>query len=94
MSTFITPPFTTLSLISLRIVATVFQHLLSQSFFSGGIGMLYAILYTNFDGLMARFHTSKVFPASSRQTGGLVSRNVLRTSQKRIQESRARQARA
>jgi hypothetical protein len=65
-----------------------------MSFFSGGTGMFYIFLYLIFDGLMELFHISKVFPATARQTGGPVSRNALRSSQKQIQESRARQVRA
>jgi hypothetical protein len=43
---------------------------------------------------MGSSHYSKVFPATARPTGAAVSRDALRSSLKRLQESRARQAQA
>jgi hypothetical protein len=89
----ITHRFTTLLLTSSRTLKTATsQHLLSTNFFNGGIGKFYIFLCLKLIHLMGLFHHSKVFPAATRPAGTAVSRNALRASQKRLQESRARQA--
>jgi hypothetical protein len=94
MQASITRLFIILSLTFSRTLKIRFQGLLSMSYFGGGIGMFYNLLCPKHKGLMRAFHHSKVFPATSRAAGAAVSRVAMMSSQKRIQESRERQARA
>ena len=69
------------------------QQTLSLSLSSGGMGTSIPIYAQRTDRLIGTFHSSKVFPANARQAGGPISRDALRSSQKRLRESRARQNR-
>jgi hypothetical protein len=82
--------FTILLSTSLKMPKATIRSTLSMSLFSGGMRMSYTRLYSKLDGLTGTFHFSKIFPANARQSGQTVSRNALRSSQRRLRESRAR----